>query len=232
MGEDAEGKQKRAYPFGFGIATLAFFLLAFLRGQISNVLVVKSATILYRKIAIKLMRAKVAFFDENPSGKILTRFSKEITILDSVISFYLTAAGVGCFRSISVFITVCVVNPYLCIALLVAILIFAYYIRTANIVMNESQRLDSLYRGPLHQNLITMVNGLSTFRAYGKVDHYTSQFQKYLELATNATFSQFAVARWVGLRIDICSFVFVISTCVFIFGMKDRLDYALSAYSL
>mmetsp|Transcript_47667 Transcript_47667/g.34922 ORF Transcript_47667/g.34922 Transcript_47667/m.34922 type:complete len:105 (-) Transcript_47667:1156-1470(-) len=104
-----------------------------------------------------------------------------MTILDSVISFYLTAAGVGCFRALSVFITVCVVNPYLCIALLASILIFAYFIRMANIVTNESQRLDSVLRGSLHQNLITLVNGLSTFRAYRKVDYYTDKFKGYLE---------------------------------------------------
>ena len=32
--------------------------------------------------------------------------------------------------------------------------------------------MDSVYRGPIHQTFVTIINGLVTFRAFKKIDYY------------------------------------------------------------
>jgi ABC-type multidrug transport system fused ATPase/permease subunit len=45
-------------------------------------MVLLSSTNLLKKMTEKVIRAKILFFDSNPIGRILTRFSKDMVILD------------------------------------------------------------------------------------------------------------------------------------------------------
>jgi ABC-type multidrug transport system fused ATPase/permease subunit len=63
-----------------------------------------------------LLRAKIQFFDSNPIGRIITRFTKDIVVIDSQMSLILALMTSGAFRSITVFIMLCIINPWLIIA--------------------------------------------------------------------------------------------------------------------
>ena len=55
----------------------------------------------------KVIRAHVLFFDSNPIGRILTRFSKDVTALDLVMPNIGVLAQFGIFRSLTVAMVVC-----------------------------------------------------------------------------------------------------------------------------
>ena len=59
------------------------------------------------------MRADIQFFDSTPIGRITTRFSRDMTILDSAIPPVAIMVTHGLLRTISVIISVSIVNPYL-----------------------------------------------------------------------------------------------------------------------
>ena len=63
-----------------------------------------------------LLKAKIQFFDINPLGRIITRFSKDLSIIDLAFPQITDMASKGIFRAITVAISVCIVNPYLLIA--------------------------------------------------------------------------------------------------------------------
>mmetsp|Transcript_21964 Transcript_21964/g.21169 ORF Transcript_21964/g.21169 Transcript_21964/m.21169 type:complete len:106 (-) Transcript_21964:1247-1564(-) len=105
-------------------------------------------------MAERVMRSKVLFFDSNPSGKILTRFSKDIMVLDSLVLLLTLVAFTGLLRTFSVAISSVVVNPYMLIAFLLCFLAFIGIFRYIRRPLREAQRFDSFYRGPLHQNIV------------------------------------------------------------------------------
>jgi ABC-type multidrug transport system fused ATPase/permease subunit len=63
-----------------------------------------------------LLRAKITFFDSNPIGRIVTRFTKDFAVLDMSMPLQLVVLTHGAFRSISVFIVICIINPWLLIS--------------------------------------------------------------------------------------------------------------------
>mmetsp|Transcript_9288 Transcript_9288/g.8750 ORF Transcript_9288/g.8750 Transcript_9288/m.8750 type:complete len:143 (-) Transcript_9288:1049-1477(-) len=141
--------------------------------------------------------------------------------MDTVITFWAIVAFDGISRSLVVVISVVVVIPYLLIPLAVSLVILILYFNYAISSLNETQRLDSVHRGPLHQNLIQLTNGLVTFRAYRKVDFYRKDFVKSLEKSTNASFSNVCAGRWIQLRQDFSVLIFALCTVIGCMAFKS-----------
>lgn len=75
----------------------------------------KSATNMHNMMAEKVLRANIVFFDSNPIGRITTRFSRDMTILDMGIPPLTIMVAQGFLRTITVIISVSIINPYLLI---------------------------------------------------------------------------------------------------------------------
>lgn len=69
----------------------------------------------------RVLRAEILFFDSNPVGRILTRFSKDVTVLDYIIAPFLIFIAQGVFRTLTVCITVGIINPWLFIAVVICL---------------------------------------------------------------------------------------------------------------
>jgi ABC-type multidrug transport system fused ATPase/permease subunit len=104
-----------------------------------------------------VIRASILFFDSNPVGRIVTRFSKDVTVLDFIVPVYVVFIAQGIFRTITVSITLGVINPWLFIALAVALLLMFYILNKGTRPMQDSQRLDGVLRGPIHTTFSMMI---------------------------------------------------------------------------
>jgi ABC-type multidrug transport system fused ATPase/permease subunit len=114
------------------VLVLAFILSNFLRAAVFYELTLTSANNMHRKMLEKIARSPVLFFDSNPAGRIMTRLSKDMSILDMSLPTFLVFAVAGLGRSVSVFITVCFLQPWLTIIITVAAsLMYCYFCYTS-----------------------------------------------------------------------------------------------------
>jgi ABC-type multidrug transport system fused ATPase/permease subunit len=84
---------------------------------------------MHNKMAESVLRAPIEFFDSNPIGRILTRFSKDVTVLDTCVSFFTPFIAYGLFRAVGVAIVLCVVNPWVLIPLAFALIYMMYTLK-------------------------------------------------------------------------------------------------------
>ena len=80
---------------------------------------------MHYQMVTKVLRASILFFDSNPVGRVLTRFSKDMAILDSLMPTVCVFATFGIFRSLTVMLVVIILNPWL--ALVIALVIILMY---------------------------------------------------------------------------------------------------------
>lgn len=83
-------------------------------------------------MAKKIVRAKIVFFDSNPIGRILTRFSKDMAVLDIIVPTVTVLISYGIFRAASATIALCVVNYWLLIPLFMSVFYFIYIAKKAS----------------------------------------------------------------------------------------------------
>ena len=48
--------------------------------------------------------------------------------------------------------------------------------KKARNVMRETQRMDSVYRGPIHSTFTYIVNGLVSIRSYERISYFRASF--------------------------------------------------------
>lgn len=113
----------------FGLSILLYILFSIARGAWISFIVVQATSNMHNKMAESVLRAPIQFFDTNPIGRILTRFSKDITMLDTLVCFVTPFIAYGVFRAVGVAIVLCVVNPWVLIPLAFALIYMMYTLK-------------------------------------------------------------------------------------------------------
>lgn len=124
---------------------------------------------MHKRMIEKVIRSRILFFDSNPIGRIFTRFSKDITILDLILPNIAILATFGIFRSLTVAIVIVFIYWEMLIVMVFVLIMMVYVLNKARNVMRESQRMDSVYRGPIHSTFTNVVNGLVSLRSYERL---------------------------------------------------------------
>ena len=94
-----------------------FFLFSTLKSGAIYISLLISSSKIHKAIVWKILRAPSKFFDANPIGRILTRFSRDIFILDYFLGFMLNIFSVGFIKALGISIFICINNPWMLIPL-------------------------------------------------------------------------------------------------------------------
>lgn len=199
---------------------------------IGQYLFLTSNTNMHNAMTEKISRATILFFDSNPSGRISTRFTKDMLIMDSAIPSMGIFVSLNILRIITVVVSVSTVNPFLLIVGFVALIIIRYLYNLSMKAMIEAKRFNIISLGPINSILSMSINGLVTMRAYRKFDFFTSKFMDAIEYSTNANFSFHLVNRWTGVRLDYISVFFGFMTCLISVLSKGRVDKTMLVISI
>jgi hypothetical protein len=118
------------------------------------------------------------------------------------------------------------------VVLAFALAIMIMLLRKVNGVLREAQRMDSVYRGPIHSTFTNIVSGLVSLRTYERLEYFREQFIDSLEKSCNITFTMFAANRWMGLNLDFCILLFNCFTTIFTLIAKGKLKDEYLAFTL
>jgi ATP-binding cassette subfamily C (CFTR/MRP) protein 4 len=117
------------YPWMFAGSVALYILCCLMRAIVTYWMIGVSTTNLHNAVSKRVIRSVVLFFDSNPVGRIVTRFSKDVTVLDFIIPVYVVFIAQGMFRSLTVTVTVGIINPWLFIAVAVAIALMVFILK-------------------------------------------------------------------------------------------------------
>ena len=76
----------------------------------------------------KLLRAPSEFYDSNPIGRILTRFSKDTAVTDYFLGFILNVAIATSLKILGIYIMIIISVPWMALTL-IANFVAVYFIR-------------------------------------------------------------------------------------------------------
>ncbi|CAH1638630.1 unnamed protein product [Spodoptera littoralis] len=175
---------------------------------------IKLHNVMFRNILSATMR----FFDTNPSGRILNRFSKDMGVVDEILPrMYLDTIQVFMVM-MGILVMVAIVNPYMLVTTGVcAILMYGLtvvYLNTAQAI----KRVEGVSRSPVFSHVTATMSGLGTVRACEAEEMLKIQFDDkqdvhtaawYLTLVTNTAFS-----IWLSLC---CSAYVIVVAYTFLF---------------
>uniref|UniRef100_A0A182P628 Uncharacterized protein n=1 Tax=Anopheles epiroticus TaxID=199890 RepID=A0A182P628_9DIPT len=153
--------------------------------------------------------ARMRFFETNPSGRILNRFSKDMGAMDDMLPKSILDATQTLLMFAGAMMVVVFVQPFFMVPILVLFvaLLFArrVYLRTSQ----NTRRLEGISRSPIYTHLAATLTGLPTIRSYGVQDLLIQEFDRHQNINTGACFMFHSARIAFGLFLDSIFFLFL-----------------------
>ncbi|XP_077300828.1 ATP-binding cassette sub-family C member 4-like [Arctopsyche grandis] len=170
----------------------------------------------------KISRGVMRFFDTNPSGRILNRFSKDIGAVDELLP-RATIEAVQIFLVMcSILVLVSITNVWMMIPVIFVLVlfynIFIMYLNTAQ----DIKRLEGITRSPVFSHVTSSLNGITTIRACNASQRLALEFDIHQNLHTSAWYQYIACCTTLGFWLDlICVIFLAIVSYTFIITKTD-----------
>ncbi|XP_076290649.1 ATP-binding cassette sub-family C member 4 isoform X2 [Lasioglossum baleicum] len=155
-----------------------------------------------------LIRTGMRFFDTNPSGRILNRFSKDMGSIDELLPKAILDAGQICIMMVGSLVVSCIVNVLFLIPIVFLGFIF-YWLRKVFLKTSKNiKRMEGMTRSPVFTHLNATLNGLSTIRAYCAQEILRREFDKLQDVHTSTVYMYIVASTAFGFSLDVFSLVF------------------------
>lgn len=160
---------------------------------------------LYAQLLHSIVRARMQFFDRNPTGRILQRFNLDVSVVDSD----LPQSALGFLLNMLNFATsalICIVIVPAFSLPVVAGLFFAFWgVRGFFKTTMYMQRIESTSTSPMYSAFTQILEGLATVRAFGAEAHFLDRMQTIASITSAQWWAICTIEVWVSFRAQIIS---------------------------
>lgn len=181
----------------------------------------KASVRLHNKMFIGITKATLYFFNTNPSGRILNRFSKDMGQVDEILpAIFLDMIQIF-LQLFAIIAIIAIVNPYLIILTVVIIALFmvfrSFYLKTSTSI----KRLEATTRSPIYSHLTASITGLSTIRSFQAETVLMEEFDRHQNTHSSAYYLFIAAARTFGFWLDSTCVIYIALTTLSFFVMSS-----------
>lgn len=214
-----------------GVAVLIPIVFS-LKGLSLAKVTMTASTNIHDKVLQSVMKSPMSFFDANPSGRILNRFSRDLDEADVNLPQLLDLMVQISTQSVLVMLTSIQVEPWLVFAFIPALagLIALRYFSIQ--AVRQLKRIENEKRSPLLSHVNTTAFGLVTINAFNQQDLFRERFRYHNDVNSSVNFMFDASLRWVGVRMDLLfTCVSIIAAFLFVFS-RNSIAPSFAAMSL
>lgn len=163
-----------------------------------------ASKMLHHRLLEAILGASLRFFEVTPVGRLINRFSKDLSDIDTGVMWTVIRFGTLIFSAVSSLIIVSYVTPQF----LFAIVLQFFYSWFAKIYLSSSRelkRIESVSSSPIYAQFSEMINGMQTIRAYGSQYRLELQMREKVDSNHRAFFYLFVTNRWLFFRNSVLS---------------------------
>ena len=167
------------------------------------------------------------YFETTPLQRILSRFSKDLSVVESVMVYEIGTGYVGLYNLLSIFGVAGAVIPWILFFMPLVIIAAVLLYKKAIIATKETARIESETRLPLLSYLSEAMNGNPTIRAFKKERLFVQHNYALLNRNILATQWQNALPMWFAIRVDLLAVATMMLIAVFCVLFRYRADSVL-----
>ncbi|OQR95746.1 ABC transporter-MRP, partial [Thraustotheca clavata] len=219
-------KQAKYYLEVYAALSLGGVVFTFLRTISVLMSGLNASRILFNDMTKALLRAPMNFFDTNPLGRILNRYSSDMTTVDTqipdILNSMLTMASMAAF---ALGTTIVVIRLY---GLLVIPLLFIYlyvgyvYVQPAR----EIERVNKTTKSPMLNLISECIEGALVIRASGQRQVHRFQCLHHRNVDGNlaAIYVNSVFGQWFAMRIQLTTALLLLVIAISLVFSKDYIS--------
>ncbi|XP_053670820.1 ATP-binding cassette sub-family C member 4-like [Anopheles nili] len=149
------------------------------------------------------------FYDTNPSGRILNRFSKDMGSVDELLPKAMLDASQIILSLCGTLVVTVLMNPLFLIPLGGLGIVFWFVRRIYLKTSKNIKRLEGITRSPVFSHLAASLAGLPTIRAFGAQTELIREFDAHQDIHTASFYMFITAASAFGFALDLLCLIFV-----------------------
>lgn len=174
----------------------------------------------------------MSWFESQPMGRIINRFSRDLDIVDSLLPEAIRAGLFTFSMTLAIFILIAVVIP---IFLAPAVPILAIYYFTQRYYRRSSvelKRIEHISRSPMFAHISESASGWVSIRAFSCLMRFRQENWKLLDANNTAVYLVVLCQRWLAIRLESLAAFLVFFVALLGVALRDTIDPALIALSV
>jgi ATP-binding cassette, subfamily C (CFTR/MRP), member 4 len=229
---DESDRTSNTQPLIYSMLVVALLIISFIRGFLFFRTSMHSSRYLHNVMFEAILRAPILFFDTNPVGRILNRFSKDLGMIDDYLVVTNFDAVQAAFAIVGAVFFVSIINPWIFLFSVPMLIIFVGYRQYYLPAGRDIRRIESLRRSPIFSHLSVTLTGIPILRCHNATQRFVKQMDEYIDKHSHSFYMFMAASRWLGFRLDMLSAMFVIVTVFTAIAVRSTLSAGLAALSL
>ncbi|GAB2209738.1 hypothetical protein Droror1_Dr00026961 [Drosera rotundifolia] len=201
LDSSSSGKLKLIAVYSALGCGLAFFAL--IRSFSIIILSLGASRSIFSTLVTSLFCAPMSFFDSTPVGRILSRVSSDMNIVDLDVAVILSQAVVGTLTTYFTFGILAVLTWEVLFAVVpmvyIILLLQQYYFASAK----ELMRINGTTKSSVASNLAEAISGATTIRAFGKQELFFSRAVEIIDRNAAPFFNSFSANEWLIQRLEL-----------------------------
>lgn len=217
---------------GFIVLGVLASVATFYRGLYTLIASTKVAENLHNEMLDCVLKAPMQFFEVNPIGRILNRFSRDIRSIDRELGPRFLDAISVVFVLASAFVIIEMTNTYM-IFLMGFIGVFYYRIQSFyRSTAPTINRMEAKAQSPLFSHIHETIDGVVSIKTFGCQNKYISRYYEKLVHSLNATYTQYVIGRWLSVNLDLLGVIMLgIVACVAVLT-REYVSWSLAGLSV
>lgn len=171
---------------------------------------IRAARIMFKQLLDSMVGATMRFHDTTPTGRMLSRFAKDINVIDSSIAPSLQSFLVNVATLIAAIVTVSTVFPAF---LVPAFFIGWLYVKIALGYINtgrDLRRMESTNRSPIFQGFSELLDGIVTVRAFSAERRFLDDLFEKIDVTANVSLAPIPSQDRYSLGFDLADVLYVL----------------------
>ncbi|CAD8177671.1 unnamed protein product [Paramecium octaurelia] len=181
--------------------------------------VLTSNNSIHNKMLQKLILSPILYFDTNPSGRLINRFSTDLSLADTQIQQTITDIFEQGSQFLVSLVTIAILQPYFTFAAMFTIISTIVIFRITRSVVSQLQICDLIQRSPLFDQFKITINGVTQIRINENQQWIREKFTKLSNQSMQANLIFLYSQRCFGFYIDLFGQFANISGIFLIIGM-------------
>ncbi|XP_046392253.1 probable multidrug resistance-associated protein lethal(2)03659 [Ischnura elegans] len=193
----------------YGGTVVSLFLISIIRSFLYYITCMRCSSNLHDSMFKALVRAPMHFFDANPSGRILNRFSKDMGSIDEFLPKAILDSTQILMVMMGAVIVSATVNYLFLVPVFILGIIF-WIIRSLYLhISRKAKRVEGITRSPIFTHIGSSLQGLPTIRAHGAQNILITEFDNIQDINSSAYFMSMSISTAFGFCLDIMCLIYM-----------------------
>ncbi|EEE65131.1 hypothetical protein OsJ_20202 [Oryza sativa Japonica Group] len=170
-----------------------------------TVLGMQTSRSLFSQLLNSLFRAPMSFFDSTPLGRVLSRVSSDLSIVDLDVPFFFMfsiSASLNAYSNLGVLAVITWQVLFISVPMIVLVIrLQRYYLASAK----ELMRINGTTKSSLANHLGESISGAITIRAFEEEDRFFAKNLELVDKNAGPCFYNFAATEWLIQRLELMS---------------------------